>query len=127
MDLLVEDKSRRVLLVDDDVEVVQVLGELLTILGQEVRCASDGAASLDLARAFSPHVVVLDLDMPGMDGFEVAVALRKIAGLEKVGIFALSGWNDRHIREKCVQHGFDRFFAKPTPAQQILFALSEHG
>jgi len=73
---------------------------------------------------FAPEVVILDIDMPSMDGFELAAAVRNTHGMEKVTLFALSGWNDHTVRDRCSAAGFDHFFAKPTPVSEILLALS---
>lgn len=120
-------KRRRILLVDDVVDDDQMLAELLNHWGQEARAVGDGAQALEIVSSFAPDVVILDLDMPGLDGFEVAKALKQMPGLEKVGIFALSAWSDYAVRERCAQVGLHRFFCKPIRAKQILFALAEFG
>jgi CheY-like chemotaxis protein len=71
------------------------------------------------ARAFKPDVVFLDLGMPIMDGYETAVALRRIAGLERVTIAALSGWNDQATMARVAQAGFDHHLTKPATFAQI--------
>lgn len=127
MEELIAQKSRRILLVDDVIGDAQMLAELLTHLGQEARAAGDGAQALEIVSSFAPDVVILDLDMPGLDGFAVAKALKQMPGLEKLGLFALSGWSDEAVRERCSQVGFHRFFSKPIPANQIVCALAEYG
>jgi len=127
MEEFIAQKRRRILLVDDAVDDVQMLAELLNHLGQEARAVVDGTQALAIVSSFAPDVVILDLDMPGLDGFEVAQALKQMPGLEKMGVFALSGWADESVRERCLQLGFDRFFCKPIPANQILKALAKFG
>jgi len=112
-------KRRRILLVDDVVDDAQMLAELLNHWGQEARAVGDGALALEIVSSFAPDVVILDLDMPGLDGFEVAKALKKMPGLEKVGIFALSAWSDYAVRERCAQVGFHRFSANLSPRSKF--------
>lgn len=120
-------KRRRILLVDDVIGDAQMLAELLNHWVQDARAVGDGAQALAIVSSFAPHVVILDLDMPGLDGFEVAKALKQMPGLENVGIFALSGWSNHAVRERCAEIGFHRFFSKPIAANQILFALADYG
>lgn len=127
MEQFVAQKSRRILLVDDVVSDAQMLAELLNHLGQDARAVGDGAQALAIVPSFVPDVVILDLDMPGLDGFEVAKALKQTPGLENTGIIALTGWSDNTVRERCAQVGFHHFFSKPVAANQILRALAEYG
>ena len=117
-------KKLRILLVDDDVFSAELLADVLNSHGQETRAVADGMESLAIAREFIPHVAILDLEMPGLDGFQIAEALRREVGTD-IQIFALSGWNTKAVRDRCRDSGFDRFFAKPIPLEQIIFALSE--
>lgn len=119
-------KKRRVLVVDDNLHAAQSLACMLQVLGQETEIASDGASALELAAAFQPHVAILDLGIHGMSGYDVAISLRQIPGMKDMGLFALSGWNDRRTRERGKEAGFNRHFAKPTSLDQIVFALSEY-
>lgn len=127
MEKLIARKRRRVLLVDDAVGDAQMLAELLAHWGQEAHAVGDGAQALEIVSSYAPDVVILDLDMPGLDGFAVAKALKQMPGLENLGLFALSGWSDDAVRERCAQVGFHRFFSKPMPANQIVLALAEYG
>lgn len=123
MEEVIAKRSRRILLVDDVVGDAEMLAELLNHWGHEARAVGGGAQALEIVSSFAPAVVILDLDMPGLDGFAVAQALKQLPGLGKVELFALSGWNDAAVRERCKQVGFDHFFSKPIAANQILFAL----
>lgn len=88
--------------------------------------ANSGADALALAQAFGPEVVFLDLGMPEMSGFEVAVALREIPGLSHVYIAALTGWNDQATRARVVSTGFNRHLTKPADVNTVL-QLVDHG
>lgn len=115
----------RVLLVDDDIDAAGILSQLLDVHGLETLCMT-ALSSLMQIKDYAPDVVLLDLDMPGMSGFEVATAIRKTEGIGEIGIFALSGWSDAEVREQCKNLGFDGFFAKPTPLDDIIAAIMEY-
>src|SRR5262249_54507348 len=83
--------KRRVLAVDDNRDAADSLGTLLVLLGHEVKIAYDGACALAAARVFRPDVCIVDLVMPGMDGFELALALRKDETLGDCMLVAMTG------------------------------------
>jgi CheY-like chemotaxis protein len=119
-------KKRRVLVVDANLHAAESLACMLQTLGEETEIANDGASALELAASFQPHVAILDLGIHGMSGYDVAISLRQLPGMDGMGLFALSGWNDRSTRERGKEAGFNRHFVKPTSLDQILFALSEY-
>jgi len=106
--------SRRILLVDDNDDARDLMGMVLEMHGHRVAMAADGAAGLVRAQEFMPEIVFLDLGMPVMDGYEAAVALRRLAGLETVWIVALSGWNDQATLARTQEAGFDYHLTKPA-------------
>ena len=106
--------SRRILLVDDNDDARDLMGMVLEMHGHRVAMAADGAAGLVRAQEFMPDIVFLDLGMPVMDGYEAAVALRRLAGLETVWIVALSGWNDQATLARTQEAGFDYHLTKPA-------------
>jgi CheY-like chemotaxis protein len=75
---------------------------------------------LALASSFGPEVVLLDLGMPGMSGYEVAVALRQLPGLSDVYIAALTGWNDARTKALVTSSGFDKHLVKPAEVGVVL-------
>lgn len=106
--------ARRILIVDDNIDAGETLGILLRDSGSEVCVVHDGTSALDEAAAFVPDVVLLDIGLPGMDGFEVARRLREIPGLESALFVAVSGYAlDEHRRE-ATEAGIDRYFTKPV-------------
>jgi CheY-like chemotaxis protein len=105
---------RRILVVDDNVDAAESLAVLLRLEGQEVRVACDGPAALAAALADPPEMVVLDLGMPGMDGFEVARRLRALPGSGGVLLVALTGWAQEEDRRRCYEAGFDGHLPKPV-------------
>jgi PAS domain S-box-containing protein len=104
----------RVLVVDDNVDAAMSLGMLLKLAGQEVRVAYDGPAALRQAIDFHPQLVLLDIGMPGMDGYEVCRRLRREDGLEKTTVVALTGWGQDEDRRRSHEAGFDHHIVKPV-------------
>lgn len=91
----------RIVVADDHVDVASSLGLLLSTWGQEVRVAYSGEEALRAAEAFLPHLVFLDLDMPDIDGFEVARRIRQTRLGRDVVLIALTGWEyDRYARQE---------------------------
>src|SRR5207344_2849122 len=84
--------KRRILVVDDTQAAVYILGRLLETLGQEVRTASSGTAALESAQQERPDVVISDIAMPHMDGYELANRLRQLPGMQCVVLVALTGY-----------------------------------
>jgi CheY-like chemotaxis protein len=106
--------SRRILLIDDNDDARDLMGMVLEMHGHQVAMADGGARGLVRAREFTPEIVFLDLGMPVMDGYETAAALRRLPGLEKVWIVALSGWNDQATLARTHAAGFDYHLTKPA-------------
>ncbi len=122
---------RRVLVVDDNVDAAVSLGRLLSRLyGQEVRVAHDGPSALGCAEEFRPEVVLLDIGMPGMDGYEVARRLRARPESARALLVALTGWGQESDRQKSRQAGIDHHLVKPVEPEtirEILAARDEPG
>jgi len=106
--------SRRVLVTDDNVEGAETLAILLRGAGHDVRVAHSGQAALEIARTFKPEIVFLDVGMPGMNGYETARQLRRIAGNENALLVALTGYGQGSDRERAQYAGFDEFLVKPA-------------
>jgi CheY-like chemotaxis protein len=105
---------RRVLIVDDNRDAADSLRMLLELLGAEVAVAYDGAGAFDALAAQRPAVVLLDIGMPGMDGFEVARRIRRDPRYRDVTLIALTGWGQDDIRERARAQGFDHHLTKPA-------------
>jgi CheY-like chemotaxis protein len=106
--------SRRVLLVDDNRDSVETLSMLLRIKGHDARIAESGEEAIAAADEYQPNVVLLDLSLPGMDGFEVAQELRKRPYGANVVLVALTGWSGREVQAKAAEAGFDFHLLKPV-------------
>jgi signal transduction histidine kinase/DNA-binding response OmpR family regulator len=113
----------RVVLVDDNVDGVESLAELIGLLGHEVRAAHDGPAGIALTRAFDPDLVLLDIGLPGMDGYEVARRLRHEFGSRPV-LVAVSGYGRDEDRSQSRSAGCEQHLVKPVDFRTLegLFA-----
>jgi CheY-like chemotaxis protein len=106
-------KGVRVLVADDNRDAADSLARILALLGHEVRVAYDGAAAIALAREFHPRAAILDIGMPGMNGYEAAGRLRGALG-RAVTLIAATGWGQESDRRRAVQAGFDHHLTKPV-------------
>jgi two-component system CheB/CheR fusion protein len=119
--------SRRVLVVDDNVDAAESLAMVLRVGGHEVCTAHDGLAALNAAEQFQPEVVLLDIGLPKVDGYEVARRLRERAGSEQVLLVAVTGYGQEEDRRRAEEAGFDAHLVKPADpfALHRLLAHSE--
>ena len=103
-----------VLVVDDNVDAAMSLAGLLNKLGYETRTAFDGPSALEAARSAHPSVILLDIGLPGMDGYEVAKRLRSEPLFRSVPLAAVTGYGQDEDRKRAREAGFDRHFTKPV-------------
>jgi CheY-like chemotaxis protein len=108
-----------VLVVDDCRDTTASLAMLLEVWGHRVCVANDGPSALRAAAEHRPHVVLLDIAMPRMNGLEVARRLRQTPGLEKVFLVALTGYGDTESRRRSHEAGCNLHLLKPVEPQQI--------
>ena len=116
----------RVLVVDDKWANRSVLVDLLSPLGFDVVEATDGQDCLDQALAIKPDVILLDMVMPGIDGFEVLKRLRQSSTLNQVFVLAMSGSAFDCDQHKCIAAGCDGFISKPIQVEKLLEQLRKH-
>lgn len=109
----------RVLLVEDNADGARSLAELLSLDGHEVHVASDGPSGLEAARELLPDAVVLDVGLPGFDGYELARRLRAEPPLANVLLIALSGWAGREDRARSQESGIDHHLVKPAGVSRL--------
>jgi CheY-like chemotaxis protein len=114
----------RILVVDDNVDAADSLALLLGLLGHVVRTAYNGSAAIQIAQAFLPQVVLLDLGLPRMDGYEVARRLRQESGLGEVVLIATTGFGREADRHRCQEVGFDHFLLKPFDLEALVPLLA---
>ena len=113
-----------ILVVDDNRDAADVVAELLLVTGAEVRVAYDGPTAISLCRERMPKLVLLDIGMPVMDGYEVASRIRALPGGTHVVISALSGWGQPDDRRRGREAGFDYHLTKPAELEAIQNLMS---
>ncbi len=112
--------ERRIMVVDDSRDAADSLGTILELMGATVQVVYDGATALDALDTFKPHAALLDIGMPGMDGYEVARQMRQRAGTEALRLVALTGWGQDEARKLSREVGFDEHWVKPVDPQTLL-------
>jgi CheY-like chemotaxis protein/nitrogen-specific signal transduction histidine kinase len=118
---------QRVLVVDDNRDSANSLGMLLDVMDYDVKVAFDGASALEQLDDFRAEAVFLDIDMPGMDGYEVARRIRERADLEDVVLVAVTGWNEGNDRAASKHAAFDHYLLKPVEIESLRAVLSTNG
>jgi CheY-like chemotaxis protein/nitrogen-specific signal transduction histidine kinase len=114
-------RSLRVLVVEDNVDAADSLSLLLRLHGHEVQLARTGPTALEMAAAARPDVVLLDIGLPGMDGYQVAKLLRERPEFEKVTMCALTGYTPSEAdRQRQQETGFDHYYVKPVDLSHLL-------
>ena len=115
--------QRRILVVDDTRVAVYTLGKLLEALGQEVLLAYDAETALQTAQVSQPDLVISDIGMPGMDGYELARQLRRLPELSSAVLVALTGYGQDSDRRRALESGFDAHLVKPVSVQDLQHLL----
>jgi signal transduction histidine kinase/ActR/RegA family two-component response regulator len=114
----------RVLLVDDNVDAAVSLAEVLRSAGYEVRAVYDGAEALAAVEHFTPDIALLDIGLPGMNGYELAAALRADPRLKGLLLIALTGYGREPDRARALAATFDQHFVKPVAMEALLDAMA---
>jgi PAS domain S-box-containing protein len=116
---------RRILVVDDNVDSARSLGMLLELLGNEVQMAYDGPGALQEAQQFRPDVVLLDIGLPGMSGYDVAPKLKALPEMKNVFLVAQTGWGQEEDRRRSKEAGFDAHLVKPIDQAALQRLLAD--
>jgi PAS domain S-box-containing protein len=120
--------SLRILVVDDNLDAADSLGLMLSSMGLEVRTVYDGASALSSCEEFQPHLILLDIGMPKMSGYDVVRAIRALKHCGDPLIVAVTGWGQDADKQRAREAGFDRHFTKPlseTALQELLAEVAE--
>lgn len=117
--------GRRVLIVDDNVDAAEILGQLLSFVGHTISLGHSGPAALEAVRSFRPDVLLLDIGLPGMNGYEVARHLRADPAAAGLVIVALTGWGTEDDRRRTREAGFDHHLTKPVEPEEIERLLAD--
>jgi CheY-like chemotaxis protein len=116
---------RRILVVDDNVDATTTLSMLLVAQRHVVKVAHDGPAALTAAQEFRPDVVLLDIGLPRMDGYEVARRLRELPDMQNVLLVALTGYGQEDDRRRSAEAGFDVHLVKPVSLEALQGVLAK--
>jgi CheY-like chemotaxis protein len=109
---------------DDDALVREVVTQALVEAGVDVHACESGAEALELCRQIQPEAVLLDLNMPDLDGLDTARAIRRDPKVEHLRLVALTGRGTWELRRKAIEAGFDEFLVKPAPVGTLIVALN---
>jgi CheY-like chemotaxis protein len=111
--------SHRILIADDNADSAESMGMLLRLMGNDVRIASDGLEAVEQAAAFQPDIVLMDIGMPRLDGYEAARRIRNQAWSRDTVLVAVTGWGPSDDSEEATAAGFDHHFTKPLDPAEL--------
>jgi CheY-like chemotaxis protein len=118
-------EPRRVLLVEDNPDLALMLQELLRMLGHVTEVAADGASGIEKARSNPPDVALVDIGLPGIDGYAVAFELRALPALAGTRLVAMTGYSQPDDEERAYAAGFDDHLVKPVDARALEQLLNQ--
>ena len=116
---------KKVLIVDDDRDIQRMFKRVLSHEGYRVETASDGFEAGVKVSTFKPGVIVLDLVMPGMDGFEVCRRIRENPDTSRIKILAVTGYDDKENRDQIMKAGADDYLAKPVDGPTLIHHVED--
>jgi CheY-like chemotaxis protein len=123
---LLSTPSRRILVVDDNVDAAQSLAFLLQAEGHEVCIAHDGEQAFISAGDFRPDIAMLDIGLPKLDGYAVAEAIRREPWGGNILLLALTGWGQNDDKRRALEAGFDHHLTKPVDLDQVNALIAEN-
>ena len=118
-------RARRVLVVDDNEAAADMLAMMVQMLGHDVRTASDGQQALQVGEEFQPDVVLMDLRMPRMNGYEAATRMRATSWGKAAALIALTGWGQEEAKQRTEEAGFDHHLVKPANPDALQAILAD--
>jgi CheY-like chemotaxis protein len=118
---------QRILVVDDNRDAAEMLAELLALTGNELRTAHDGVEAVEVAGEFRPDVVLLDIGLPRMNGYEAARKIREQPWGKNMLLVALTGWGQEEDRRRSQEAGFDHHLIKPVEPDALFKLLTSIG
>ncbi len=116
--------ASRIVVIEDNLDAAEVLADVLQLEGYEVHVAHDGRSGLELVRRVRPDLVLCDIGLPDLDGYEVAQALRRDEALGATRLIAVSGYAQPEDRQRALEAGFDEHMAKPLSPRDLMKALA---
>ncbi|HEV3342335.1 MAG TPA: response regulator [Pirellulales bacterium] len=118
-------RVRRILAVEDNPDVLRVQTALLRAMGHEVLPVSSAAEAIEAADSFLPEIVLIDIGLPDMDGYELAKRLRQLPATRTARLIALTGYGSADAKRQAEEAGIDDFFVKPVPLAHLYRALKD--
>jgi len=115
----------KVLVIDDNRDSADSATDVLRLLGNQVETAYDGETGIQLAHKLQPHMILLDLAMPGMDGFEARKRLREQSGASRAYLVAMTGFGNEEDKRRTRDAGFDAHLTKPVELESLVALLNE--
>ncbi len=116
--------SLKVVLVEDNSDIRETISELLSVWGHSVQVAADGPSGVELILRVRPDIALVDLGLPGFDGYTVATKVRKEPGFERMRLIAMSGFGQESDRRKSREVGFNAHLVKPADTEALIKLLS---
>lgn len=114
----------RILLVEDHPEVAKAQSLLLRAIGYEVEIAGDGPTAVEMARSLLPDIAIVDIGLPGFDGYQVAESLRADPATSSIRLIALTAYGSPEDRQRSLRSGFELHLVKPASIDQLRRALA---
>jgi CheY-like chemotaxis protein len=115
----------RLLIVDDNADACDTLADLLRVMGYEVRCAGDSASAMAILDEYRPSLALLDIGLPGEDGYALASRMRGDARMAQAKLVALSGYGSDKDRSKALGARFDEHLVKPVSIDHLMEVLEQ--
>ncbi|MEA5093401.1 MAG: response regulator [Sedimentibacter saalensis] len=125
MDNGYNNKTLKLLIIDDNKDLTEIMCDLIGFLGHKTICSQDGKDGIAMAKEHHPDVIICDIGLPVMDGYEVAQQLRKDDEIKETFLIALSGYAGVEDRKRSREAGFDRHLAKPADISAIERVIAE--
>jgi CheY-like chemotaxis protein len=117
--------SARLMIVDDNTDAAETLADLLRVLGYEVRCAGDGASAFAVLDEYVPDLALLDIGLPGEDGYALAQRMRADPRMARAKLVALTGYGSDTDRARALGASFDEHLVKPVGVEKLMAVLEQ--
>jgi CheY-like chemotaxis protein len=117
--------KKRVLIVDDNRDAAEMLAELLELLGYESRVALEAFSALKIAPEFNPDIMLIDIGLPEVNGYELAQRMRAIPQFASARLMALTGYGQEADRQNAIDAGFDEHLVKPVDVERLQSILAD--
>jgi CheY-like chemotaxis protein len=119
-------EPQRILVIDDNADNQKLVAYLLTRCGYEIRTAADAEIALTVLETWHPHLILIDLQLPGMDGFDLTRALRANSHTRDIVIVALTAYAMKGDEERAIAAGCDDYIAKPIDTRTLPHQIAAH-